>query len=101
MDWLNCFKSYRREYRAHALERMIKRHIGFSAIDEIVENLEIIEEYPSDFPYPSCLVLGYNKLLKPIHIVFSVNEAEKMIYIITVYEPDAQKWESDFRRRKE
>lgn len=101
MDWLNCFKSYRREYRAHALERMVKRHIGFSDIDEIAENLEIIEEYSSDFPYPSCLVLGYNKLQKPIHIVFSVNEAEKMIYIITVYEPDAQKWESDFRRRKE
>ncbi|GAH85359.1 unnamed protein product [marine sediment metagenome] len=47
------------------------------------------------------MVLGYNKLQKPIHIVFSVNEAEKMIYIITVYEPDAQKWESDFKRRKE
>ena len=70
---------------------MVKRNIGFSDIDEIVDNLEGIEEYSSDFSYPGCLVLGYNKLQIPIHIVFSVNEAEKMIYIITVYEPDAQK----------
>ncbi|MBW8003721.1 MAG: DUF4258 domain-containing protein [Planctomycetes bacterium] len=56
MDWLNCFKSYRRIFRAHALERMVKRNIGFSDIDEITENLEIIEEYPNDFPYPNGIV---------------------------------------------
>ncbi len=101
MDCLSCFKSYRRIFRAHALERMVERNIGFSDIDEIAENLEIIEEYPNDFPYPSCLILGYNASHKPIHIVFSVNKAEKMIYIITVYGPNPQKWDSGFKRRKE
>ena len=61
MDWLTSIRTYKLEYRTHALERMFKRSIDFSDIDEIIENLEIIEVYPSDNPYPSCLALGYNK----------------------------------------
>lgn len=101
MDWLTCFRTYSREYRTHALERMVKRNIDFFDVDEVVFYLEIVEEYPDDSPYPSCLALGYNKSRRPIHIVFSVDKSEKRVYIITVYEPDPEKWESDFKRRKE
>ena len=44
MDWLRCFGTYNREYRAHTLERMVKRNIDFSDVDEVVFNLEIVEE---------------------------------------------------------
>ena len=73
MDWLLCFKNYNKEYRTHALERMIKRKIYFSDIDEIMYGLEVIEEYPDDFPYPSCLVLGFTKSKKPLRIAEVVN----------------------------
>ena len=100
MDWLLCFKNYNKEYRTHALERMIKRKKYFSDIYEIMYGLEVIEEYPDDFPYPSCLVLGFTKSKKPIHIVFSVDEEDKTIFIIRIYEPDRQKWKNNFKRRK-
>lgn len=100
MDWLKCFKNYERQYRTHALERMIKRNIDFTDIDEITNTLTVIEEYPDDIPYPSCLVLGFTLSKRPIHIVFSVNKTEKIVFIITIYEPDIQKWDNNFKRRK-
>ncbi len=100
MNWLYCFKEYERKYRSHAIERMFQRDISFEDIDQIYNNVEVIEEYPDDFPFPSCLVLGFNKSNKPIHMVFSVNQVEKTIIIITVYEPDKDIWEVSFKRRK-
>ena len=59
---------------------------------------EIIGQYPEDYPFPSCLILGKSEG-KTIHIVTSINEG--MIYIITAYIPNYDKWESDFRKRWE
>ena len=57
------------EVTQHMLERMAQRHISFSHVKEAVMNGEIIEEYPNDFPYPSCLLLGiYNKKSCNSHI---------------------------------
>jgi hypothetical protein len=61
--------------------------------------MEIIEEYPEDKPYPSCLILGFTKANKPIHMVFSINHEERAVIIITVYVPDRNRWEDNFRRR--
>ena len=54
MDWMKCFKEYNRVYRVHALRRMFVRNITFGEIDEILDRIEVIEEYPDDKPYPSC-----------------------------------------------
>ena len=64
-----------------------------------IDNGEIIEQYPDDFPFPSCLVLGISVKGKYIHIVVSLNDGK--IYLITAYIPDADKWESDLKTRKE
>ena len=101
MNWIECFRNYQRVYRTHALEWMVARNINFTDLDHAFDNLEVIETYPDDSPYSSCLAIGYTKKRKPIHIVFSINETEKHVYIITVYEPDPEKWEIGFRRRKE
>ena len=101
MDWLKCFRLYKKKYRAHAIERMVSRNIRFSDIDEAAENWVLIEKYSDDTPYPSCLVLGFSKRKKPIHLVFSVAHTESTIYIITVYEPTSTRWRDNFQRRKE
>lgn len=97
---LAFFLSFKKEYRTHALERMLERRIDFEDIDQISDRLEILEYYPKDQPYPSCLAMGYTDNGRPIHIVFSVNNMKQVVYIITVYEPDRNKWEKDFKRRK-
>ena len=64
-----------------------------------VNNGEIIEQYPEDFPFPSCLVLGKTTDEKFIHVVMS--DEGKMSRIITAYYPDPEKWDSQFKVRKE
>ena len=59
---------------------------------------EIIEQYPDDFPHPSCLVFGYAANNKVIHVVVG-NDGE-YIYIITAYFPNTAKFEDDLKTRK-
>ncbi|MCH8061937.1 MAG: DUF4258 domain-containing protein, partial [Chloroflexi bacterium] len=64
----------------------------------VVRTGEIIEEYPDDSPYPSRLVLGMQGL-RPIHVVVADNMEDRILLVITVYEPDSSQWTRDFRRR--
>ena len=64
-----------------------------------INNGDIIEQYPDDFPFPSCLILGLSVQNTYIHIVVSMDEDK--IYLITAYIPKSDKWETDFETRKE
>lgn len=60
---------------------------------------EIIEDYPDDFPTPSCLILGFPSIDVPLHVVVASNgESAK---IAKAYYPDKDKWESDMKIRKD
>ncbi|MGH7842021.1 MAG: DUF4258 domain-containing protein [Candidatus Binataceae bacterium] len=58
-----------------------------------------IEHYPGALPYPSRLLLGWCGL-RPIHLVAADNAADNETIIVTVYEPDPDRWEPDLVRRK-
>ena len=63
--------------------------------DEIyfsVFNGEIIEDYPDDKPYPSCLIYGETFSGEPVHSVWAFNELTQWAVLITVYRPDLNKW---------
>jgi hypothetical protein len=60
---------------------------------------EIIEQYPNDYPYPSCLILGNKNTATPLHTVISCN-GEKL-WIITAYFPSSEKWMDDLKTRRE
>ena len=83
----------------HAVMRFKQRDIKMKDIRYAINNGEIIEQYPDDYPYPSCLILGKTKSDEYIHIVMS--DEGTMSRIITTYYPDADKWSQDFRTRKE
>ncbi len=78
----------------HLLTRMRQRDIRFTEIKRAIEIGEIIEQYPTDYPFPSCLIHGKN-----IHVVCSIGEDR--LYIITAYRPSCIQWEEDGRTRKE
>lgn len=59
---------------------------------------EIIEEYPDDFPYPSCLVFGHTKENKILHIV--VGSDSNSLFFITAYFPSVDKFGKDLKTRK-
>jgi len=83
----------------HSSERCRQRNIRKKDIRNAVITGEIIEQYPEDFPFPSCLILGYTEEKRPIHVVMSDEGSGSRI--VTTYFPDAEKWQSDFKTRKE
>ncbi len=83
----------------HAARRLEQRGILLRDILMCIQTGEIIEQYPDDYPYPSCLILGQNIDHSPIHAVIGMNETD--LFLITAYSPDTDKWENDFRTRKE
>lgn len=60
----------------------------------------IVAEYPDDQPYPSVLVLGNTDGGRPVHVVCAYAPEEDQLIVITVYEPDANRWDSEFRQRR-
>jgi hypothetical protein len=86
------------KYRQHAIKRMFERGITEVDIDSVLSNGCVIEDYPNDYPLPSCLWLGYIGN-RPIHIVFADNHPLSERIIITVYEPNPAQWSTDFTTR--
>ena len=83
----------------HVVLRLRERGIKRSDVVTCLQNGEIIEQYPDDTPYPSCLVLGYVRQGVPLHVVCGVNNSV-ICCIITAYYPVLDKWENDYKARK-
>ena len=92
-----------REYRLsfHAELERDADQITIREIEEAIFSVgsKIIEDYPNDPRGHSCLVLGFTKDGRPVHMVCGLADPEILI-IITVYRPDPQGW-FDNQQRKE
>lgn len=86
-------------FRAHALQRMFQRRIRKDAVFGILISGEVLEEYPDDLPYPSRLIMGWYEG-RPLHVVAAYDSAERKEIVITVYEPDPNRWDQGLRRRR-
>ena len=82
----------------HILERIFRRGIKIDDVQSALNNGEIIEQYPNDYPFPSCLVLGQTKAGEALHIVCGSNGAE--LWLITAYIPNPNEWTEDFKHRR-
>lgn len=83
----------------HMFDRLDERKISYNDVINSIMCGEIIEQYPSDYPYPSCLVLGAVNGSGYLHTVCGTDG--EYLWIITAYYPDNDKWESDLKTRKE
>lgn len=82
----------------HLSLRLRERGIQFEDVKQAIQSGEIIERYPEDYPYPSCLVLGITILRNPLHVVCGLGGG--LIWVITAYNPSSDKWESDNTTRR-
>ena len=82
----------------HFLEKSKIRKITVEDVKSDILTGEIIENYPNDYPYPSCLVLGHSCKGKILHTV--VAPVDGFLWVITAYFPNTMKWESDLKTRK-
>ncbi len=81
----------------HALKRCDSRGIELNEIKEVIANGEAIEVYPNDFPYPSCLILGYVRGGEPLYVLCALGD---IVHIITVHWLDPAKWLDPKTRRE-
>ncbi len=91
-------------FRVHAVQQMFRRGISEVEVRDVIENGEVIEQYPDDSPHPAMLTLGWIELgagKLPLHVVSSFDHTTGTTYVVTVYEPDSKLWEDGFRRRKD
>jgi len=93
-------KIIRGQYRltVHALTRFKERGITAADMEAAILSGEIIEEYPDDRPFPSCLIYGRTSDGRPLHVVCSLAPVS---HIITIYFPDEKGWINYKIRRRE
>lgn len=81
----------------HCQRRCDSRGISLNEIKEAIAKGKLIETYPEDSPYPSCLILGYVRNDKPLYVLCALGE---IVHIITVHWLDPVKWLDPKTRRE-
>lgn len=82
----------------HIIVRLLQRGIMQEDVENAISTGEIIEQYPDDYPNPSCLILGLTVANEKIHVVCGV--CNDILWMITAYFPDFSIWEKDLKTRK-
>ena len=95
----SCIKDRKILWRYHVNMRMKERFISREDILSSVNTFEIIEKYPKDKYIPSYLIYAVNGD-RVIHIQIAINRHDDIIIIITAYKPTLDKWEKDFKTRR-
>jgi hypothetical protein len=88
-------------YSLHALDEMNVEDelITTDEVRSVIFSGEIIEDYPEDKRGHSCLMLGMPNNRRPVHVVCAPKD--EYLAIITAYIPSLEKWEADFKIRRE
>ncbi len=93
------FERRQYEFSKHAVDQSIIRDISVAEVEDAIGGRsEVIEDYPDDKYGPSCLILGFTKAGRPLHVQCSY-PSRPLVKIITLYEPDPDLW-IDFRVRR-
>ncbi|MCP5102032.1 MAG: DUF4258 domain-containing protein [bacterium] len=87
------------DFSRHAFKRAVERNISELEVREAGKYAKVIEDYPDDKYFPSCLLLGFTATGRPLHIQVSLAEAVP-VRIITLYEPDEIEWINYSKRRR-
>ena len=95
-----AIQAHRLRITDHTDEAAQADRLSFDEIYLSAIHGEIIEDYPADRPYPSCLIHGETFGGDPVHIVWAFNEDTGWAVLITVYRPDPERW-IDWRRRRD
>lgn len=89
----NLYKNAKLKWSKHCLERMQERDISIDDVKNCIQTGEIIENYPNDFPHPSCLIFGYTINQKILHTI--VGSDGETLFFITAYYPSTDKFKGD------
>ena len=86
-------------FRTHAVQRMFERNVSMKRVQEAVDTGVTVEDYSAEMAEPGRLILGYQGS-RPFHLVISENPETNLTTIITVYIPDPDRWNKNYKSRK-
>jgi hypothetical protein len=72
--------------------------IGTRDVRLVLTKGEVIEDYPDDRRGHSCLMMGFDKEKRPVHILCAPRD--DYLAVITAYRPSRLEWDNDFKTRK-
>ena len=98
-DIVRALRSDRLRITDHADVEALADRLSFDEIAHSVVHGEILEDYPDDKPYPSCLIYGDTGTGDPVHSVWAYNQETAFAVLITTYRPDPDRW-IDWRKRR-
>jgi len=98
-DIIDAIRNHRIRITDHADEEAQADRLSFDEVFISVFQGQVIEDYPDDKPFPSCLIYGDTFIGEPVHSVWAYNQENRWAVLITVYRPDPQRW-IDWRTRR-
>jgi hypothetical protein len=81
----------------HAQQEMVEEDVVLDQVLEVISTGRILESYPEHRRGACCLLCGFTRSERPLHIVCTTARPE--LIIITVYEPRPPKWITPTQRR--
>ena len=91
-DIVRALRSDRVRITDHADLEALADGLSFEEIAHSVVHGEMLEDYPDDKPYPSCLIYGDTSSGDPVHSVWAYNQDSAFAVLITTYRPDPDRW---------
>lgn len=85
----------------HAVRKLRVEGLRKAKVENSLKKCIIIEDYHKTDGrlLPDCLVLEFVNN-EPVHAVIAIDIDFDRIFIVTVYRPAAERWESDWKKRK-
>jgi uncharacterized protein DUF4258 len=80
----------------HAQQEMAEEDIDLEEALQAIRSGKVIENYPEHRRGPCCLISGYTRQQRPLHIVCTT--ARPLLILITIYEPKPPKWTTPTQR---
>ncbi|MFW0859058.1 MAG: DUF4258 domain-containing protein [Dehalococcoidia bacterium] len=99
-DIIEAIHASRVRITDHADEEAQADNLSLDEVYFSVLHGEIIQHYPTDKPYPSCLIYGQTFSGDAVHSVWAYNDNNQWAALITVYRPDPDLWINWRQRRK-
>ena len=97
IEWIqNCIRNSEYYFSKHGEEERQKDNLIIEEVEEALLNGIIIENYEDTGRGESCLVAGFTKNGKPVHVVCGVRG--NLLVIITVYVPKPPKFKTPYER---
>ena len=98
-DIIGVIRHGRVHVTEHAQNEAEEDRLSYDDIFASVFQGTVIEDYPGDRPFPSCLIYGNTYDQEPVHSVWAYNQEVGRAILITVYRPDPGLW-IDWRVRR-